>query len=89
MFSKLTRVLCPAALAACFVFAASGCGSPPSRGQEGETCVGVPFSCDKGRLESCCAANQCTYRVSDGTDFPCDGTDCTAAAEEATAYCRG
>jgi hypothetical protein len=66
----------------------AGCGGPPSRGEPGESCSRVPVSCSKGRLESCCSSTQCTYRVSDGTDFPCDGRNCNAAAEQAVAYCK-
>ena len=71
---------------------ASACGpTPPSRAQEGETCLGAPLSCGDKRVESCCSSGgaQCAYRISDGTDFPCNGNDCGQAANDAAAYCRG
>lgn len=68
---------------------ATGCGPDhPSRAQEGETCAWTPIGCGDRSVESCCAASQCAYRVSDGTDFPCDGQDCSAAANELVAYCE-
>lgn len=72
-------------------FAAFACGpSVPSRAQDGETCFGTPTDCRDLVVESCCNAGgtQCTYRISDGKDFPCNGSDCQAAASDAVAYCK-
>lgn len=67
----------------------SACGPDlPSRGQEGETCMWVLLECGERGIESCCTPTQCTYRGSDGTDIPCNGTDCMAAAEQAAEYCK-
>lgn len=74
----------PLILVAAFLAA---CGQ--SSGRSDETCLAVPGACGNKTLESCCAAgNQCRYVVSDGTEFPCDGSDCNDAANKATAYCQ-
>ncbi len=69
---------------------ATACGpNHPSRAQEGETCFDAWVSCGGRTVESCCSGNsQCAYRISDGKDFPCDGTDCSKAAHDAAAYCQ-
>lgn len=64
--------------------AIAGCGSTT-----GETCNPFGGACrGGGTLRDCCSANACHYVASDGTDFPCNGTDCSAALMNATMWCQ-
>ncbi len=48
-------------------------------------------TCGSKTLSACCTDTQCRYLASDGTSFPCNGTDCGApqstAAKDAVAWC--
>jgi len=71
------------ALAAAVV-SAGACGS-----STGESCGPFGGACKNGgTLRYCCDASTCHYVASDGTDFPCNGTDCSAALMMATAWCQ-
>ncbi len=62
----------------------SACGG----GGGNETCSGFGSACPAGgTLQACCTSTQCRYVASDGSNFPCNGTDCTSAAQKATMWC--
>jgi hypothetical protein len=67
-------------------------------GENGEDGEALGFECQTSAIgnceevDSCCSREvsvadmECEYRV-DGTVFPCDGSDCNAAATELAEYC--
>lgn len=58
-----------AALALVFV----GCGPQP------ETCSAVNQCATAGKSwQACCTATACRYKLSDGTDVKCAGTNCSS-----------
>lgn len=50
-----------------------------SCGGLGESCQSSDSGC--GTFKACCTATQCHYEYN-GENYPCNGTDCSAAAEE-------
>jgi hypothetical protein len=79
-----TAWLASLGLAAALGAAIAGCGSNGA-----ETCNPFGGACPKGgTLQDCCDATSCHYVASDGTDFPCDNTDCSAALMMATTWCQ-
>ncbi|HZS37483.1 MAG TPA: hypothetical protein VFF06_11690 [Polyangia bacterium] len=72
-----------AALSLGVVFAA--CGDAP------ESCGAFGGSCAKGgTIKSCCTPDYtiCDVITSDGTDFSCEGSDCSGAYTMAADWCR-
>jgi hypothetical protein len=64
--------------------ALAGCGA-----SSGESCGPFGGACKfNGTLRYCCTTTFCHYVASDGTDFPCNGTDCSAALMMATTWCQ-
>lgn len=54
---------------------------------ESESC-GDDNACDNGlSWQACCTASDCRYLMSDGTEFLCDGTDCTNVSGDVAAAC--
>lgn len=53
-----------------------------------EECEDVMECSSGGTLEACCTDDQCRYLL-DGEEYPCNGTDCSAAAEEVASVCVG
>ena len=47
----------------------------------------VANTCGSYTLSACCTDTQCRYVSSSGQNFPCDGADCTAAAQSAANWC--
>jgi len=76
MTKKITLVLVTLGLA----LASVGCSSSPAY-----TCQGG-LMCGANAVQSCCTTTQCEYRAP-GRTFPCNGTDCMAAAMQLAAYC--
>ena len=64
------------------VFAAS-CGGGMQR-----TCQAFGGKCPNGgTVEACSDGTNFDYQASDGTDFPCNGSDCSAASMMAVQWC--
>jgi hypothetical protein len=64
----------------------TGCGGGSSSSWEQCQVANVCGSSDY-TLSACCTSAQCYYKTSDGQDFPCAGTNCSAAAQEAASWC--
>lgn len=47
---------------------------------EDEECQSSSSAC--GSFTACCTSSDCYYLAGDGTRFDCNGTDCSAAAEQ-------
>jgi hypothetical protein len=82
---KQKLFLLAAAVAVMGVFAV-GCSSNSSNSSSPTQSCQSATSCSK-TFQTCCTATQCHY-VYNGTTYNCNGTDCTAAAQQlAAAMC--
>jgi hypothetical protein len=73
----------------------SGTGGTGGGGSSGTQagamlCSDAGIGCEKtgGNLSLCCNETQCKF-VAGSSDFPCAGTDCQTAAQDAVNYCTG
>lgn len=76
---KYLKVLLLIAAIAFFVVAC-GDDDPLEQCSNAMDCSGTP-------MQACCNPSQCRYVIGD-QQFPCDGTDCSSAANDAVAYCN-
>ena len=54
-----------------------------------ELCSDTGISCQVGgTVKACCTNNSCRYELN-GVSYPCNGTDCGAAASEVVNVCKG
>jgi len=52
-----------------------------------ETCTVVEnVNCLAGNVQACCTSSDCKY-IYDGKNYPCNGTDCEAAAQVVANLC--
>jgi hypothetical protein len=59
-----------------------------SSGGGGYYCSGAVGFCENcGYVEACCSASDCYYVTGDGSEWPCNGTDCQSAAQAVVNYC--
>jgi hypothetical protein len=75
------RILLAAGAASLLISAVPGCGDGgPFEQCETSSAGGCTF-------QACCTLTQCRYIDDNGNVFPCDGLDCTAAANDLAAQC--
>lgn len=68
-----------------FAIALGGCGEAP------EICHAFGNQCPKGgTIQNCCTPDyvMCDVITSDGTDFVCEGSDCSSAYMLASDWCQ-
>lgn len=70
---KRSILLLPVFLTGVLMFMTVGCGSLFKK------CESADSGC--GEYQACCSSTKCHYEYN-GKEYECDGTDCTAAAEE-------
>ncbi len=62
----------------------SACG-----GGGGEACSpAATCDVDGSTIQACCTSSSCRY-VTDSRTFPCNGVDCSSAAQEVANFCQG
>jgi hypothetical protein len=52
-----------------------------------DTCETINIGC--GDVEACCSTSSSCYYLFNGTKYPCDGSDCSAAATDVVNACMG
>jgi hypothetical protein len=59
-----------------------------SSGDLGYYCYDNAPICEAcGTFSACCSSTDCYYELPDGTQFACNGQDCSAAAQAMASYC--
>ena len=80
---KYLKILLLIAAISFFVVA---CGDDDPLNDLVEECMDT-MDCGGTMMQSCCTPTQCKYVIG-SEEFPCDGTDCSSAANDAVAYCN-
>lgn len=65
------------------------CGTQNNGNNSKEQCTAADISCPGGgAIQACCTGTSCRY-VLDGKSYPCNGLDCSEAAQQVVNACLG